>query len=275
MNHGRPTLIFLHIPKTAGISVSLVLAKTFPEHERFHVRSEAHHNAPVFSRHHGPIEHLLALPLGERARFRCIFGHMKFGLHRHIPGAANYFTVLRDPLERYLSQVGQYNRMARRDELGSGTKPVSVEEFCHVKPKQMHNPQARFLSGLEHREFIQAADETLLERIGHRLLNRFSAVGTVERFAETLHVLSRVSGWSPASPPRANVAHVRPRREELSPAFVRRFEEINWLDRALFELADQLLTDAVRRVGPLRHSVRDGVRRKAGLADWLPWRRAS
>jgi hypothetical protein len=274
----QETLIFLHIPKTAGISVCLALVEKHARGEIFHIRSPVHVKAPIFSEDFGPHEDFVRLPRDQRARFRCVVGHMSFGLHEHIPGPVRYFTVLRDPLERFLSQVGQYNRMVKRNELAANARAVSVEEFARLKPQQMQNPQALLLSGMDPGEFRAVPGEELLDLLQQRLRTCFRAVGTVERFGETMHVLSRTSGWTPFSPQRANVGDRRPQRGELSSEFIQRFEAANRVDQALFQFADQLLSEALQRVGhppPGGDAAAATTRHKRRFRDWLPWRRSA
>lgn len=85
-------VFFLHIPKAAGTSLSDALAAWFPG--RMH-----HHYRPA--RGERP-------PLHEVGPGDCVGGHFNrlrgFGLYDSYPSASQYFTMLRDPFDRCVSQ---------------------------------------------------------------------------------------------------------------------------------------------------------------------------
>lgn len=242
------TLIFLHIPKTAGISVSQSVIRNYSDAEVYHVRNPEHVNGPVFSKNHGTLENFERLSEARRRSFRCILGHMHFGLHEQVPGPAGYVTVLRDPVERLLSHFGQYCRMVRSGEIGGGAPPPSLEEFCRLKVRAMDNHQARFLCGWK---FDEHSRQENLARAKENLRKWFRVVGTLERFDETEAVLHRAYGWPYVAQVRQNVGTGRLRREEIDPEFLSEVEELNWLDRELHGLADSLLDDAIAKYGSL------------------------
>lgn len=240
------TLIFLHVPKTGGISVSQAIVRQFREDEVFHVRNAAHEKSPVFASAHGTIEDFRALSVAQRRRYRCILGHMHFGLHEHVPGPAAYVTLLRDPVERLLSHFGQYCRMVRNQEFGDQSTVPSLEEFCRIKSRAMDNHQTRFLCGWE---FDKHPRQASLDRARENLSRWFRVVGTMERFDETLQVLHRAYAWPDMACFRENVSSDRLRREQVAREFLTRVEELNWLDRELHALADSLLDDAIAVYG--------------------------
>lgn len=240
------TLIFLHVPKTGGISVSQAIVRRFHEDEVFHVRNSAHEKSPVFAKTHGTIDEFKSLSRRERRRFRCILGHMHFGLHEHVPGPAAYVTLLRDPVERLLSHYGQYCRMVQNNEFGDEATVPSLEEFCRLKSRAWDNHQTRFLCGWQ---FDRHSGQENLDRAKENLSRWFRVVGTLERFDETMEVLHKAYGWPDVTRFRANVGAGRLRRQEIDPEFLARTEELNWLDRELHALANSLLDAAIAVYG--------------------------
>jgi len=206
------TLIFLHVPKTAGVSMSRTIIRQFAEDEVYHVRSRAHERAPVFSKAHGTIDDFRRLPETERGRYRLILGHMHFGLHEHVPRPCAYVTVLRDPVERLLSHYGQFRRMAENHEFPDGHGFSTFEEFCKTKWNAADNHQTRFLCGTEFDRYSRAEN---LERAKENLRRHFRVVGTMERFDETVGVLHRVHGWPDVAQFRDNVGRGRLQREAV------------------------------------------------------------
>ena len=251
-NVAGETLIFLHVPKTAGISVSQNIVRNFSDAEVYHVRNPEHVNGPVFSENHGTVESFQGLSEARRRSFRCILGHMHFGLHEQVPGPAGYVTVLRDPVERLLSHFGQYCRMVRSGEIGAGETAPSLEEFCRLKARAMDNHQTRFLCGWK---FDEHPRQESLDRAKENLRKWFRVVGTLERFDETKAVLHRAYGWPYVAQIRQNVGTGRLRREEIDPEFLAEVEELNWLDRELHGLANSLLDAAIAKYGSRRSSI--------------------
>jgi hypothetical protein len=239
--HRQPTLLFLHIPKTAGTSVSLALVRRFSAHELYHVRDPKHAQAPCFSPHHGPQQAFGRLSTRRKQKFRCVLGHFHFGLHETLPGPAEYFTLLRDPLQRYVSQVAQYNRMQAAGELGSDTRPVSLMEFRALKPRQFENPQTRWISGLTANQIADRSPADVLQLAQHHLDTHFRAVGVVERMDESMAVLASRSGWSCLSAAKANASAQRPSVDQLTADQYQRFMDSNRLDRELWQFANRRL----------------------------------
>lgn len=257
------TLLFMHIPKTAGTSVSLALARQYDDRSLYHIRSDGQELAPRFSRNHGPESVFRGLEPQQRGQFLCVLGHYHFGLHEAIPGEARYFTLLRDPLERYVSQVAQYNRMATAGELGAGARPVSLEEFSRLKPAQFNNPQTRWVAGTAERATKDLGPQATLARAQENVNAHFCVVGLVERMDDSLELLARLWGWAPLHVGRANASGVRPSYDEFTPALRDEFEACNQLDRALWDEANRRIDEALRQT----------ERPSPSAAFARPWRR--
>lgn len=243
---GDETLIFLHVPKTAGVSMSRTIIRQFSEDEIYHVRSPAHERAPVFSKDHGTVDDFRRLPESQRGRYRLILGHMHFGLHEHVPRPCAYVTVLRDPVERLLSHYGQFRRMVENHEFPDGRTFSTFEEFCRAKWNAADNHQTRFLCGVEFDGYSRPEN---LERAKENLRKHFRVVGTMERFDETVGVLHRVHGWPDVAQFRDNVGRGRLQREAVDEEFLAYLEALNCLDRDLHALAGSLLDAAIARHG--------------------------
>ena len=97
--------IFLHIPKTAGSTLHRIIERNVEPHECFTTAS------PFAS----AVERFGSLPEWRRNLLRIVKGHMYFGVHNHLQREARYFTVIRDPVSRVISE---YNYILTRK--GSG-----------------------------------------------------------------------------------------------------------------------------------------------------------
>src|SRR5690606_24103420 len=198
---------------------------------------------------------------------RAITSHIGYGLHERLPGDLRYrhITILRDPIER---TVSHYYFALKQENLDEGT---TLLDFCRgdaASPSALRawNNQTAYLSGLRVRQLHDGHpfdpteyDEALLAR-AQANLDRFAAVGLVERFDESLLLLGRTFGWplvTLRSLPR-NVGR-RPRRLALTAEERAALEAANRLDLALYRHAErrfevllaERVPDAPARLGAL------------------------
>ena len=240
------TLIFQHIPKTGGVTLSHLLLQHFDRSHVFHIRNPQHSRAPVFGESFGPIEEFDALSEEERAGFRCILGHMPFGLHRRIPGKSKYVGVVRDPVERILSQHGQYNRMVRNAEMAD-SRELTLEEYLKEKPNTLDNHQSRFLLA---DQYHGSDDESRFDQIKKIFEEHFCVVGVLERFEEMVVVLNREMDWPCVPYQRRNVGRIRSKQTEISSNLLTVMRKKNQLDFRVHEHAEELLDQAIKAYGP-------------------------
>lgn len=241
-------LIFLHLPKAAGTTLTRVIDRYF---------------APGEIYPHQLIRQLPADDAALRASLRdarLVRGHFHPEIGDYLPREAVYVTMLRDPVQRvisgyhYLRRAAQdipreqwFPNIARAVEMplaqwlvsGPGNDPgQSVLEFSR-------NGMCRFLAGAD------CPERDLLDR-ALATLDRCAVVGVSERFAESVDLLCYRMGWD--WPGDMTAHNVRPRvtnegREVL--AFIR---QQNALDDALYEHARERLArdlawlDSVRPV---------------------------
>jgi len=239
------TLIFLHIPKTAGTTLSHIIVRQYVKNEIFNIRNPSI-KGPIYSRHYGPTQKLITLSESERTRFRCIMGHFNFGIHELISGSFSYMTMLRNPVQRVLSQFGQYNHMARRNELGD-RKPLSLEDFLHDKTNALNNHQTRFLRGykLKNRPCQQDLDRAKLN-----LRRYFSVVGTTEQFDESMIIMAKAFGWRKINYVPRNIGTERPDLDDIKSHLKELIVRHNQLDMELHRYARELLGQKIAEYGP-------------------------
>lgn len=188
--HGpNQTIIFQHIPKTAGSTLHTIFNRK--------CRRQRIHN--VFGGDHSDesIEAFRRLPENHRREIDLLKGHMPFGLHRDLPQEAVYVTVLREPVARVISQYkyirrnpGNHlhdqvvgNRMSLGDFVASG---ISAG---------MDNGQVRWLAGEVHGWDFGEIGETELERAKSHLREHYALVGLTEQFDATVLLLRQLMGW--------------------------------------------------------------------------------
>ena len=239
-------MLFQHLPKTGGITFSLIVARKFGKGDVFHIRNPQFSKAPFFSSSYGPLEEFAALSVSERSGFKCVLGHMRFGIHEHVPGKSMYVTMLRDPLERVLSHHGQYNAMVCNNEIGD-TGVVSLEEYLQLKPAAFKNHQTRFLVN---GGFEEMTDTEKFQRAKSNLERYYALVGVTERFDESMLVMNKLMGWSATPYVPQNVGRHRSTADECPSEVIDSIQSMNSSDRALHAYANYRLDLAIADYGP-------------------------
>ena len=92
------SVIFLHIPKVGGSTISKIIERQYRPRNIFHVRDNSSQK-----RIQNCVDEFKVLPVAEKERIKVLMGHMGFGLHNFLPQPSVYFTLLRDPVERVIS----------------------------------------------------------------------------------------------------------------------------------------------------------------------------
>jgi len=248
----KPVFIFLHIPKTGGITLSEIVTQNFESEQIFHIRNPNVAKAPRFSSNCGTCADFAALPESERASFDCVVGHVTFGIHEKIDRPCVYATLLRDPVDRVLSQHGQFNRMVLGGEFPE-EETVDLEGFFEIRPNSVENQQARFLNGSQ---FASLSNEERLIRAQENLRKHFVLVGTLERFDESLLLLNHRMGWPTRPYEVRNVGQNRSQVTDLSQETLEKIRNRTRLDKALFELADQMLSEGIRGIPGFQKELR-------------------
>ncbi len=185
------TLIYMHIPKCGGTTLNNVLENNFDEDKRYYVNPK---NISSSKRQLGGIEN--------KSSIRLLHGHLCYGWHKLLPKKCMYFTVIRDPIERVVSQ---YNYVRFRDDHSHYLSEIVNEKKMSIKDyvrsgicDEVNNGMVRLLSGVE--DIVQEPygessipygtnDKTLLERALENVDRHFAFVGLQEHFDKSLLLL--------------------------------------------------------------------------------------
>jgi hypothetical protein len=256
-----PTVIFLHIGKTAGTTMRQVLRKNFRSSEVMVVRVRGRAREETLDR-------FAELPEEVRASPRLIMGHTIFGLHEHVPRPSTYITIVRKPSSLVLSQYRFVLRTPghRHHEVVT-TQRMSIGDYIRSGLSfEMDNSQTRAISGDLSTAYGECSDE-MLERATRNLDRSFAVAGLTERFEESLVLLGRTFGWSRLRFVRANVAPQGP-KIELTDEDRDLIRSHNRLDDALYARVTERFDAALASVPTFAEDMARFRRRNAAYRPW-------
>ena len=207
-------VIFLHIPKACGTTLTKLLQRWCRREEVYEVGEK-------------PRDQQLA-ELGARPGVRLVIGHAAFGLHEAMPVETRYITVLRDPVERLVSHF-HYAGRTRQHRLHESIK--SGEMTLLALARRLANLQTRYLGG----RVEDVPDEATLARAKENVVRHFAVAGIVERFEETVVLLHRVFARKLRPFASENVGTRRSPLESLGADDLRAIRAAHELDYALYD----------------------------------------
>jgi hypothetical protein len=256
-----PTVIFLHIGKTAGTTMRQVLRRNFRSSDIMVVRVRGRPREET-------LERFGVLPEEVRARPRLIMGHTVFGLHELVPRPSTYISMIRGPRSLVVSQYRFVLRTPghRHHQLVTSAR-MSIEEYIRSGiSMEMDNSQTRAIAGDRATPYGECSDE-MLERAKRNVEEDFAVVGLTERFDESLILLQKAFGWSRLQYVRANVS---PNRDpvELTESVLSLIDEHNRLDNELYRFVAERFEEAVARHPSFQD---DLARLKRANALYRPW----
>jgi hypothetical protein len=239
----RDFFVFVHIPRTAGSSIALVLNACFPAGE---VRSLGNiYKGGGGSRPRKARRLRESTPRVVTEGVRGITGHVPYGFTPHLPGQPRYVTILRDPVKRALSHY--HGVLRRAEDTGSEIAGMTPEEVLADPDLIVDNIQTRMVAGVA--DATAEVDAATLEQAKQNLEQAFAAFGISERFDESAVLIAWALGVRtvPAVARRRRVTGmgeaVAP--DSLRDTFVRR----NTVDLELYTWAADLFDRRVDEAG--------------------------
>jgi hypothetical protein len=158
-------------------------------------------------------------------------GHGSFGLHDALVGPTRYITLLRDPIERIISNY-YYVRRTPEHRLHDTLykEEWSLREYIEESGNhQLSNGMTRATAF----HTTGQIGESTYEQALHNLRKHFAVAGTVEQFDASLLLMKHKLGWSNVYYRRHNVTNDRPGKEDIPDDTRRIIREKNQYDLRL------------------------------------------
>ncbi len=231
------SIIYIHLPKCGGTTFNRIIEWEYPPLQVFSID-------PAFFR--WSYRRLLRWPRERLARIKVFTGHMPFGLHKSLSQSAIYITVLRDPIDRAISQY-YFPLTHRLQWRHRQVKNVTLAEYVQRTPYK--NVQTKMLSGLDHGYDFLAGECSAneLELAKRNLATKFALAGFTERFDESLALAKIEFGWRIDRYADFNVTRRRPKKDQIPAAARELIAEHNRFDVELYRYAQGLFDEKVKR----------------------------
>ena len=242
----KAPLVFLHIPKTAGMTLTQLVQRQFQPDEVYSIKGD-----DVAA----SVERLKALPEGERLRLRCLKGHQAFGLHEYLAPGTRYITMLRHPVSRIVSHY-EFVKARPHHYLHARMKGATLAEFAASRLSgELHNGQTRLLAGIWDDRPLEQAD---YDRAIANLEQHFDWRGLMERFDESIVMLAAVMRWPNVFYRKSNVGKGW-KPSGVEPATTRVIEQESPFDMQLYQYAQRRFDGAGSGVRKARRLAARGL----------------
>jgi hypothetical protein len=235
----KKRFFFIHIQKTAGTSIREHLMENFDRSEVYPPLEPG--GLPKVLARYVFGQKLVDTPAAEQAKYQLFNGHMPYAVSQRLAfdTPPSTMTVLRDPVARTLSVLGQKRR--HRPEFANATlediydnSAIYTGEILNHQTKVFAVPnESNLLSGFD--PFPVGLEQLELAK---KNLNKVDVIGLESDIPSFLAELERKFGWpSLLSGARKNVGD----RREVNPIFLERIAADNAIDMAFYRYAIQLV----------------------------------
>jgi hypothetical protein len=222
MEHNDKLLIYMHIPKTGGTTLKNIINKQFePGETWFHMEKD------------------MPPKLNQKSKensLKCVGGHCWYGLHKQFSKEYTYFTMLRNPIDRVISE---YYYILERPHHKDHQKVMAMDlmGFMEQFPLKSTNQHTRRISGNISSPHLQTAIENI-----HK---DFAVVGLTEMFDESLFLMKQSFGWNDIDYEKVNITKKRPSINQIDEKVRSELERKNELDMALYKYAENMILEKI------------------------------
>lgn len=230
VNFGYPRrpIAFFHLIKAAGTTLERILKRQYGESVvmEFGSPQEAKERLAEYSN----------WPEDRRGKIDVFMGHIRFEDHDKLPEGCTYITLLRDPVDRIMSDY--YYILTRPEhEFHRRVTSANMSLIDLVRSGFYHsldNHQTKYLSGVRDLEYGSYSSE-VVDIARENLQKHFSVAGLTERFDESVILMKRTLGWRTPYYVREKVTPNRPGKESLTREELECIQEYSRMDQELYQ----------------------------------------
>jgi len=185
-DHAKHTLIFLHLQKTGGSTLGRIIDRHYPLKNIYILRGSD-----------AEIAEFTDLPESQRAKTLLLRGVTYYGIHEYIPRESRYFTLMRNPVDRVVSNFMFLQRKGKHGaQVNYNQRKRTLEQWLEQSPYNFNVQVRTILGGAKRSDALnQTLPPDAVEQAKAHLRAHFSLVGLTERFDESLLVMGQRFGW--------------------------------------------------------------------------------
>lgn len=237
------SIIFLHISKTGGTTLRSIIQKQYLADKIYdfdpsYFTGDSTKYESVLKQRFAKFK---AMPDAEKAAFECFFHPFSFGLHEILPQPAHYLTMLRDPVDHYISSY--YFAVNKPGHIHHNyVKEHQVTLKNYHEHFTVDNFQTRRVSGcdpLDSMYNLMDLPENALERAKDNLRG-MAVIGLMEEFDLSLLMMQNKFGWKDVRYQSKNIAPSRKKLSDLDSGTRQIIEDLLADDIALYAFAKDL-----------------------------------
>lgn len=236
---GQP-FFFMHIPKTAGLTLHRILDNLFP----------APLICPIIT-----LRGLLQFPPEQLPNYQLYRGHFSYNFAYSLPKFPLIMTMLRDPIERTISQYEYSRSDPSNGKLHNLAQSLTLLEYLKdpLGRASIHNLQTRFI-GIPLDARLTKGQVAYPIHLGidvaKERLEAFEFIGITEKFQASMDLLSYTFSLPPIREyQRLNTTSRRIQRHELEDQVIEAILEANKDDLELYEYGLRLFEQRYVQMG--------------------------
>jgi hypothetical protein len=241
-------LIHMHIPKTGGTSLNSMVQHGFRNDEVSDtmVIGSENYNGLGLAPYESCRERFASYSPYQFRRIRYVTGHLPMGLHCAFDRPAKYFSVIRHPVDRVISDF--FFRIQENEPYLKEGGPLTFEEYVESRNDvYLCDYQVRVISGSAELEperrpiGMQTPGRTVerhhLELAKANIENHFLTIAPLENLTQVALLIRSVYGWSMRRllTEYKHRTNRRPRIHDISTGTLKIIEECNPHDLELYE----------------------------------------
>ncbi len=223
----NPLLFYIHVPKTAGTTMKMIIEWLYRWPEIFWVNKAQ------------PIEEKVNQLNEKQIRnLKIVAGHRPYGMHQYFPAEDyQYFTFIREPVDRVISQYYYLKRSPKHKLYPYVNNPnYSLKRLIEENHFQNFNIQTHWLTGMPKSYFQEGhQNQETIDLALDNIKRDFAFVGLNDHFDEGLVILKRLFGWSTPFYAMKNVTKSRDKQADFSQETIDLIKEKNQMDVRIYD----------------------------------------